>query len=79
MKNLVLQIRLDPELRAIIDTTVADTGLSQSEVVRQGLRKGVPQVGKALGRGTKRTLLDALRELKGLEIPERHHSMKRRV
>jgi hypothetical protein len=24
-------------------------------------------------------LLDALRELKGLEIPERHHPMKRRV
>jgi hypothetical protein len=79
MKTSLLQIRVEPELKAIIDNAVQQTGLSKSEVLRQGLRRGVPQIAHALGRGQKRTLLDALRELKGLEIPERHHPMKRRV
>jgi hypothetical protein len=79
MKTSLLQIRVEPDLKAIIEQAVEQTGLSKSEVLRQGLRKGVPQVAQALGRGRKRTLLDALRELKGLEVPERHYPMKRRA
>jgi hypothetical protein len=79
MKTSVVQIRIEPELQALINDAVDQTGLSKSEVLRQGLRKGVPQVARALGHRPKRTLIDALRELKGLEIPERHYPMKRRA
>jgi hypothetical protein len=79
MKNDVLQIRLEPELTALIDRAVQRTGLTKSEVLRQGLRKGVPEVVQALTGPPKKTLIDALQELKGLEIPERHHRMKRRL
>jgi hypothetical protein len=79
MKNDMLQIRIEPELRAMIDQAVHRTGLSKSEVLRQGLRKGVPAVVRALEAPPKRTLVDALLEMKGLEIPERHYPMKRRL
>jgi hypothetical protein len=78
VKSTVLQIRVEPELEALINDAAHVTGLSKSEVLRQGLRKGVPQVTRALGHRKKKTLLDALRQLKGLEIPERHYPMKRR-
>lgn len=78
MKTALIQLRIEPELEALINDAADQTGLSKSEVLRQGLRKGVPQVARALGRGSKRTLLDALRDLKGLEIPERRYPMKRR-
>jgi hypothetical protein len=79
LKTAVLQIRVEAGLNELIDEAAAQTGLSKSEVLRQGLRQGVPQVVRALGGAPKRTLLDALRELKGLEIPERRHPMKRRA
>jgi hypothetical protein len=79
MKSCVVQIRIEPELDVLIKDTADRTGLSKSEVLRQGLRKGVPQVARALGHRPKRTLIDALREFKGLEIPERRHRMKIRV
>ncbi len=79
MKNDVLQIRVEPDLRALIDQAVERTGLTKSEVLRQGLRKGVPEVVRALEGPPKKTLVDALLEMKGLEIPERRHPMKRRL
>ena len=79
MKNDLLQIRVDPDLTALIDQAVHRTGLTKSEVLRQGLRKGVPEVIRALESPPKRTLVDALLEMKGLEIPQRHCRIKRRL
>lgn len=79
MKNRSLQIRLEPELTALIDRASEQTGLSKSEVLRQGLRRGVPEVVRALEVPPKKTFIDALLELKGLEIPERRHRLKRRL
>ncbi len=79
MKNDVLQIRIEPGLTALIDQAVQRTGLTKSEVLRQGLRKGVPEVVRALEGPPKRTLVDALLEMKGLEFTERQHPMKRRL
>ena len=79
MKNDVLQIRLEPGLTALIDRAVQRTGLSKSEVLRQGLRKGVPEVVRALEGPPRKTLVDTLLDMKGLEIPDRRHPMKRRL
>ena len=79
MKKDTLQIRLEPDLSALIDNAVERTGLSKSELLRQGLRKGIPAVLDALQGPPRKTLVDALLELKGLEIPQRRHRMKRRV
>jgi len=80
MKTDTLQIRLEPDLTALVNRAVRRTGLTKSEVLRQGLRRGVPEIVCALGGGPKkRTLVDALLELKGLEIPERHCPMKGRL
>jgi hypothetical protein len=80
MKTDTLQIRLEPELTALVNQAVRRTGLTKSEVLRQGLRKGVPEIVRALqGPPKKRTLLDALLEMRGLEIPERPCPMKRRL
>jgi hypothetical protein len=72
MKKELFQIRLEPELSLLITDAVRRTGLSKSEVFRQGLRKGVPEVVSALSAGP-----HALLEMKGLDIPERRHRMKR--
>lgn len=79
MKREVLQIRVEPELNELITQAVHRTGLSRSEVLRQSLRKGIPAVVQGLEGPPRRTLVDALMELKGLEIPERRHRMKRRA
>jgi hypothetical protein len=79
MKNRSLQIRLEPELTALVDKAVQRTGLSKSEVLRQGLRKGVPEVIRALESPPRKTIVDALLDLKGLEIRERRHGLKRRL
>lgn len=79
MKENVVQIRVEPELTALIDEAVERTGLKRSELLRQGLRRGVPEVVRALERSPKRTLVDALRAMKGLEIPKRPSGMKRRL
>jgi len=79
MKSAVLHIRVDPGLTSLIDQAVQRTGLTKSEVLRQGLRRGVPEVIRALEGPPKRTLVDALLEMKGLEIPERHYPTKRRL
>jgi hypothetical protein len=79
MKTESLQLRIGPDLNALINRAVKQTGLSKSEVLRQGLRKGVPEVVRALSGGPKATLVDALLDLKGLEIQERRHRMKIRV
>ena len=79
MKSFVVQIRVEQELDVLIKDAAAQTGLSKSEVLRQGLRKGLPQVTRALGNQPRKTLVDALREFKGVEIPERRHRMKRRA
>jgi hypothetical protein len=79
MKSDLLQIRVGSDLTRLINNAVQRTGLKRSEVMRQGLRKGVPEVVRALERCPRKTLVDALFEFKGLEIPERRHRMKRRV
>jgi hypothetical protein len=79
VKTDTIQLRIEPELGALIKKAVSQTGLTRSEVLRQGLRRGVPQVMRALNGPRQRTLVDALFELKGLEIPERRHRFKRRV
>jgi len=72
MKKDTLQISLEPELTALVNQAVRRTGLSKSEVVRQGLLKGVPEIVRALkGSPKRRTLVDALLDMKGLEIPDR--------
>ncbi len=79
MKKDTLQIRLEPKLTALVNQAARRTGLSESEVLRQGLRKGLPEVVRALeGPPKRKTLVDALLEMKGLEIPERRWPMKRR-
>ena len=78
MKKELIQIRLEPELSLLISDAVRRTGLNKSEVLRQALRKGVPEVVSALCAGPRRTLIHALLEMKGLDIPERRHRMKRR-
>ena len=79
MKRDTVQLRIEPDLTALIDQAVERTGLSKSELLRQGLRKGVPAVVRALETPQRRTLIDALRDMKGLEIPERTSRMKRRL
>jgi hypothetical protein len=80
MKNDTLQIRLEPELTALVNQAVRRTGLSKSEVLRQSLRKGVPEIVRALeGTPKRKTLVDALLDMKGLEIPDRSWPMKRRL
>jgi antitoxin component of RelBE/YafQ-DinJ toxin-antitoxin module len=79
MKKRILQIRIKPDLAALIDQAVQRTGLTKSEVLRQSLRKGIPAVVQALEGPPRRTLVDALREMKGLDIPRRHHPMTRRL
>jgi hypothetical protein len=79
MKKELLQIRLEPELSLLIRDAVQRTGLSQSEVLRQGLRKGIPEVVSALGASPRQTIIHALLEMKGLDIPERRHRIKRRA
>ena len=79
MKRNVLQIRIEPELTELIDHAVENTGLSKSELLRQGLRKGVPEVVRALGAGSRKTLVDALFEMKGLDLSTRRQRMKRRL
>jgi hypothetical protein len=79
MKEHVMQIRVERELTALIDQAVERTGLSKSELLRQGLRRGVPEVVRALEGCPKRTLIEALRGMKGLEIPGRSSGMKRRL
>jgi hypothetical protein len=72
MKRDTLQMHFDRELRALVNQAVRRTGLSKSEVVRQGLRKGVPEIVCALkGSPKRRTLVDALLDMKGLVIPSR--------
>ncbi len=78
MKRELLQIRLEPELVLLVKDAVQRTGLSQSEVLRQGLRKGIPAVVSALSAPPGGTLIHELLTMKGLEIPERRHRMKRR-
>ena len=78
MKKELLQIRLEPELKLLITHAVQRTGLSKSEVLRQGLRKGIPEVISALEAPPRKTIVHALLDMKGLEIPERRHQMKRR-
>ena len=79
MKRELLQLRLEPELALLVKDAVQRTGLSKSEVLRQGLRKGIPEVISALGAPPRRTLIHELLEMKGLEIPERRHRTKRRL
>jgi hypothetical protein len=79
MKSSVVQIRIGPDLDGLIKDAAELTGLSKSEVVRQGLWKGLPQVARALGNQPRKSLVAALREFKEVEIPERRHRMKRRT
>jgi hypothetical protein len=53
MKTDTLQIRLEPDLTALVNRAVRRTGLTKSEVLRQGLRRGVPEIVCALGGGPK--------------------------
>jgi hypothetical protein len=70
MKRNTLQIRLEPELTELINQAVRRSGLTKRDVVRQGLRKGVPEIVRTLAGPPKgRTLVNALLELKGLKIP----------
>ena len=79
-KKDVFRIHLDPELTALVNQAARRTGLSKNEVVHQGLRKGLPEIVRAVkGPPERRTLVDALLGMKGLEIPERHCPMKRRI
>ena len=79
MKKELLQIRLEPEISILITEAVKRTGLSKSEVLRQGLRKGIPEVISALSAPPRRTLIHALLEMKGLHIPERRYWTKQRA
>ena len=80
MKSDTLRIRLEPELTEMVNQAVHRTGLTKSEVLRQGLRKGVPEVVRALeGPPKRKTLVDALLDMKGLEIPDWRWPMKRRL
>ncbi len=79
MKNDVLQLRVEPELTEMINLAVRQTGLTKSEILRQGLRRGVPAVVQALEGPPRKTLVSALLDMKGLEIPQRRHPMKRRL
>jgi hypothetical protein len=79
MKEDIVQLRIEGDLTNLINRAARRTGLSKSEVMRQGLRRGVPEVMRALDNGANKTLIDALLDLKGLEIPERKHRFKRRV
>ena len=71
----MIQIRVEPQLAGFIEQAVRRTGLTRSEVLRQALRKGIPAVVKTLERRSRRTLVDALLDLKGLELPRRRHRM----
>ena len=79
MKSDILQLRIEPELGLLIQRAVDQTGLTKSEVLRQSLQRGIPQILRTPNGAPRRTLLDALRGLKGLEIPDRRHPRKRRA
>ena len=78
MKREFLQMRLEPELALLVKDAVKRTGLSKSEVLRKALHKGLPKVVSAFGTSPRRALIHELLEMKGLEIPVRHHPMKRK-
>jgi len=72
MKKDTLQISLEPELTALVNQAVRRTGLSKSEVVRQGpAQGGARNCPRLKGSPKRRTLVDALLDMKGLEIPDR--------
>src|SRR5665213_86093 len=75
VKQELLEVRVNSDMTALVDDAVKSTGLSRSE----GLRKGVPEVVRALEGPPKKNLVAALLDMKGLEIPLRHYPMKRRV
>jgi hypothetical protein len=79
MKTRVLQIRVEDEIGALVNHASKRTGLSKSEVLRQSIRRGVPEVIRAFDNTPRKTLVEALLDLKGLEIPERKYRFKRRV
>ena len=69
-KNHILPIPAEPELKRMIVAGARSTRLSQADVMRQGLRIGVPELVRRL-RGPRRPLVEYLDRLAGLPVPAR--------
>jgi len=74
-----IPLPLDDPLLQDIQSTAHAAHLSQADVMRQSIRFGLPIVRRRLN-ARPFTLLEALKGLKGMEIPERRPlHLKRRV
>jgi hypothetical protein len=81
-KSAGLFVRVEPAIKELIGQGVQATGLSQSDVVRQGIRLGIPLLLRPRTTGDRRhrlTLDQHLAGLQGLEIRERHHPLTARA
>jgi metal-responsive CopG/Arc/MetJ family transcriptional regulator len=78
MKQNIVRLRLESELMDLIDNAAKRTGFSRNEVVKQALRRGIPQIVQRSRQGARTSLVDALFQMKGLEINERRRAEKTR-
>ena len=76
MKTMVFPVRVDRELAGLIGEASRITRLSRSEVTRQSIRLGAPELVRRY-RGKKQSLVEYLAEFRGLDIPKRRHPVRR--
>jgi len=77
MKANVLPIRADSELLELINKASKITHLNKSEVTRQSIRLGAAELVRRYA-GSKPSLVEYLADFRGLDIPKRRYSIKRR-
>ena len=68
--NNILPIPVEPEIKRLIVSGALSTKLSQADVMRQGLKIGVPELVRRL-RGPRRPLTDYLDKFAGLPVRSR--------
>lgn len=68
--NHILPIPVEPEIKRLIVSGAKATKLSQSDVMRQGLKIGVPELVRRL-RGPRRPLTDYLDKFAGIPVRSR--------
>ena len=75
--NSILPIPVEPEIKKLVESGAHSTRLSQADVMRQGLKIGVPELVRRL-RGPRRPLTDYLDKFAGLPSPSRDPAPKSR-
>ena len=72
MKNILIPFRCEQELANEIAGVSKRVGLPKSTVMREALRRGLPLIAHALDGGKRKSFVEALLELKGIEMVDRH-------